>query len=61
MPRWRARALIRIHPDAKAVTGSGKRRDQRSFNAAALRLIDDLSEQVGRLERELAELRPRES
>ncbi len=31
--------------------------DQRSFNAAALRLIDDLSEQVERLERELSELR----
>jgi hypothetical protein len=31
--------------------------DQRSFNAAALRLIDDLSEQVERLERELAEFR----
>jgi hypothetical protein len=31
--------------------------DQRSFNAAALRLIDDLQEQVDRLEREVAELR----
>jgi len=31
--------------------------DQRSFNAAALRLIDDLQEQVERLERELADLR----
>lgn len=31
--------------------------DQRSFNAATLRLIDDLQEQVDRLERELAELR----
>lgn len=28
--------------------------DQRSFNAAALRLIDDLSERVERLEKELA-------
>ncbi len=32
--------------------------DQRSFNAVALRLIDDLQEQVDRLERELRELRP---
>ncbi|MBM3677235.1 MAG: hypothetical protein FJW96_05030 [Actinobacteria bacterium] len=31
--------------------------DQRSFNAVALRLVDDLQEQVDRLERELAELR----
>jgi hypothetical protein len=31
--------------------------DQRSFNAAALRLIDDLQLQVDRLEAELAELR----
>jgi hypothetical protein len=31
--------------------------DQRSFNAAALRLIDDLQEQVDRLEAELAALR----
>jgi hypothetical protein len=31
--------------------------DQRSFNAAALRLIDDLQEQVDRLEAELAVLR----
>jgi hypothetical protein len=31
--------------------------DQRSFNAAALRLIDDLQEQVDRLEAELATLR----
>jgi hypothetical protein len=31
--------------------------DQRSFNAAALRLIDDLQEQVDRLEAEVAELR----
>jgi hypothetical protein len=31
--------------------------DQRSFNAAALRLIDDLQLQVERLEAELAELR----
>jgi hypothetical protein len=30
--------------------------DQRSFNAAALRLIDDLQEQVDRLEREVADL-----
>jgi hypothetical protein len=29
--------------------------DQRSFNAAALRLIDDLEERVARLERELAQ------
>jgi len=31
--------------------------DQRSFNAAALRLIDDLQEQVERLEAEVAALR----
>ncbi|HEX4745801.1 MAG TPA: hypothetical protein VFU99_02865 [Gaiellaceae bacterium] len=31
--------------------------DQRSFNAAALRLIDDLQEQVDRLEGELERLR----
>jgi hypothetical protein len=31
--------------------------DQRSFNAAALRLIDDLQEQVERLEAELERLR----
>jgi hypothetical protein len=31
--------------------------DQRSFNAAALRLIDDLQEQVDRLEAEVASLR----
>ncbi len=31
--------------------------DQRSFNAAALRLIDDLQEQVDRLEAEVATLR----
>ena len=31
--------------------------DQRSFNAAALRLIDDLQEQVERLEAEVAVLR----
>ncbi len=31
--------------------------DQRSFNAAALRLIDDLEERVARLERELEGLR----
>jgi hypothetical protein len=31
--------------------------DQRSFNAAALRLIDDLQEQVDRLEAEIAALR----
>jgi hypothetical protein len=31
--------------------------DQRSFNAAALRLIDDLQDQVDRLERELTALR----
>jgi hypothetical protein len=33
--------------------------DQRSFNAAALRLIDDLQQQVDRLEAELDELRRR--
>ena len=33
--------------------------DQRSFNAAALRLIDDLQEQVDRLEAEAAEARAR--
>ena len=31
--------------------------DQRSFNAAALRVIDDLQEQVNRLEAELEALR----
>jgi len=31
--------------------------DQRSFNAAALRLLDDLQEQVDRLEEELEQLR----
>jgi hypothetical protein len=31
--------------------------DQRSFNAAALRLIDDLQEQVERLEAEVEALR----
>jgi hypothetical protein len=31
--------------------------DQRSFNAAALRLIDDLQDQVGRLEAEVEALR----
>ena len=31
--------------------------DQRSFNAAALRLLDDLQEQVDRLEAELEQLR----
>ena len=33
--------------------------DQRSFNAAALRLIDDLQQQVDRLSAELEELRSR--
>jgi hypothetical protein len=31
--------------------------DQRSFNAAALRLVDDLQEQIDRLQTELDELR----
>ena len=31
--------------------------DQRSFNAATLRLVDDLQEQVDRLQREIEELR----
>jgi hypothetical protein len=35
--------------------------DQRSFNAVALRLVDDLQEQVDRLEAELRELRQPES
>jgi hypothetical protein len=35
--------------------------DQRSFNAAALRLIDDLQEQVDRLQAEVTELRQRAS
>ena len=35
--------------------------DQRSFNAAALRLIDDLQEQVSRLEAEAAARRPETS
>ena len=34
--------------------------DQRSFNAAALRLIDDLEQRVAQLERELAQLRSAE-
>jgi hypothetical protein len=34
--------------------------DQRSFNAAALRLVDDLEHRVASLERELALLRPAE-
>jgi hypothetical protein len=34
--------------------------DQRSFNAAALRLVDDLQEQVNRLEAELEALRERQ-
>jgi hypothetical protein len=34
--------------------------DQRSFNAAALRLIDDLQEQVDRLQRELEATRARQ-
>ena len=34
--------------------------DQRSFNAVALRLVDDLQEQVDRLEAELRDLRPHE-
>jgi hypothetical protein len=33
--------------------------DQRSFNAATLRLIDDLEERVAQLERELAQSGPR--
>jgi hypothetical protein len=33
--------------------------DQRSFNAAALRLIDDLEERVARLERDAAQSDPR--
>ena len=33
--------------------------DQRSFNAAALRIVDDLQEQVDRLEAELRELKSR--
>lgn len=35
--------------------------DQRSFNAVALRLVDDLQEQVDRLEAELHDLRQPES
>jgi len=31
--------------------------DQRSFNASVLRLVDDLQEQVDRLQREVADLR----
>ncbi len=34
--------------------------DQRSFNAAALRLIDDLQDQVDRLQAELDALRARQ-
>jgi hypothetical protein len=34
--------------------------DQRSFNAAALRLIDDLQEQVDRLRAEVESLRGRD-
>ena len=33
--------------------------DQRSFNAATLRLLDDLQQQVDRLEAEVDELRRR--
>jgi uncharacterized protein YlxW (UPF0749 family) len=33
--------------------------DQRSFNAALLRLVDDLQEQVDRLQAEVRELRGR--
>ena len=33
--------------------------DQRSFNAVALRLVDDLQAQVDRLEAELRDLRPK--
>jgi hypothetical protein len=35
--------------------------DQRSFNAAALRLIDDLEQRVASLEAELARLRSAET
>lgn len=33
--------------------------DQRSFNAVALRLVDDLQQQIDRLEAELRDLRPK--
>ena len=35
--------------------------DQRSFNAASLRLVDDLSEQVDRLQAEVEALRAERS
>jgi hypothetical protein len=48
--KWLLRKLMRWYVEPLAY-------DQRSFNAATLRLIDDLQEQVDRLQAELAELR----
>jgi hypothetical protein len=48
--KWVLRKLMRWYVEPLAY-------DQRSFNAATLRLLDDLQEQVARLQAELAELR----
>ena len=48
--KWVLRKLLRWYVEPLAY-------DQRSFNAAALRLIDDLQEQVNRLEAEVVALR----
>jgi hypothetical protein len=48
--KWLLRKLMRWYVEPLAY-------DLRSFNAATLRLIDDLQEQVDRLQAELAELR----
>jgi hypothetical protein len=48
--KWVLRKLQRWYVEPLAY-------DQRSFNAATLRLLDDLQEQVDRLQAELAELR----
>jgi hypothetical protein len=48
--KWVLRKLMRWYVEPLAY-------DQRSFNAATLRLVDDLQEQVDRLQVELDELR----
>jgi hypothetical protein len=48
--KWVLRKLMRWYVEPLAY-------DQRSFNAATLRLVDDLQEQVDRLQRELEALR----
>ena len=48
--KWALRKLMRWYVEPLAY-------DQRSFNAATLRLLDDLQAQVDRLQAELAELR----